>query len=76
MIIRPNKISDIGSEAIRLFTYETNTSASTSDFEAMLSSESETLLEFSPELKMCSREFSEKSIFERNCLFESEHKLR
>lgn len=76
IVIQPNAISDIGSEAIQLLVYETNTSATTSTFDTMLSSESETLLEFAPELKMCSQAFSEKSISERNCLFENEHKLR
>lgn len=76
VLIRPNNTTDIGSEVIQLLVYETNTSATTSTFDTKLSSESETLLEFAPELKMCSKEFSEKSISERNCLFENEHKLR
>lgn len=76
IVIQPNAISDIGSEAIQIFVYETNTSASTSTFEMKLSKESETLFEFAPELKMCSKAFSEKSISERNCLFENEHQLR
>lgn len=76
VLIRPNNMTGIGSEVIQLLVYETNTSASTSTFDTKLSSESETLLEFAPELKMCSKEFSEKSISERNCLFENEQQLR
>lgn len=76
MVVRPNEITDIGTEVIQLLVYETNTSASTSTFDARLSSSSETLLEFDPELKMCSKEISEQSISERKCLFEYEHQLR
>lgn len=76
ILIRPNNVTDVGSEVIQLLVYETNTSASTSTFDTKLSSESETLLEFAPELKMCSKEFSKKSISERKCLFEHERRLR
>lgn len=65
-----------GSEAIRLLVYETNTSATTSYFETMLSIQSETLLEFEPERKTCSKALSEKSISERKCLYEHERKLK
>lgn len=76
VLLRPNPIQATGSEAMKLLVYETNTSASTSGFEAMLSLQAETLIEFSPELRMCSRELDDKSVTERNCLHESEMKLR
>lgn len=61
---------------MKLLVYESNTSASTSEYEAMLSLATETLVEFSPELRMCSKELGETAITERNCLYESEKKLR
>lgn len=75
-VIRPNPVVATSSEAMKLLVYETNTSASTSEFEAMLALQTETLVEFSPELRMCSKELAKTSVSERNCLYEHEKRLK
>lgn len=76
MVLRLNNDTFMSSEGMRFLVYESNTSASTSSFEATLSRHTETQIDLTPELNMCSPEVSKASVSQRNCLFEWERNLR
>lgn len=61
---------------MKLIVYESNTSPSTYEFEAMLSRYTETIVDITPKQRMCSKELSKTSIAERKCVYEYEKTLR
>lgn len=76
LVLRLKSDTFISSEGMQFLVYESNTSASTCSFEATLSRQTETLIDLTPEVNMCSPEVSKTSISQRNCLFEWERTLK
>lgn len=76
LLLRPNSETFFSSEGMRFLIYESNTSASTSLFESKLSRQTETWIDLTPEINMCSDEVSQTPIETRNCLFEWERQLK
>lgn len=76
VLLRPSRESFISSETMRFLMYESNTSASVSLFESILSRNTETFVDLTPELIMCSDNVAKASISQRNCVYEWEGQLK
>lgn len=76
VLLRPSHEQFISSETLRFLMYESNTSASVSLFESILSRDTETFVDLTPELIMCSENVAKSSISQRNCVYEWEEHLK
>lgn len=76
VLLRPSRESFISSEIMRFMMYESNTSTSVSLFESILSRNTETFVDLTPELIMCSDNVAKTSISQRNCVYEWEGQLK
>lgn len=76
VLLRPSREAFTSSETLRFLMYESNTSASVSLFESLLARQTETFIELTPELIVCSDDVGKTSISQRNCLYEWERQLK